>query len=108
MIFRKKSQTIDEIIIKGPPLGGFVNFSYQQRETNIGKGDILLLMSDGFPERFNQKDEMLGMTRVKKIFKETVTKSPGDIIASLIEAGKKWSNGRIQEDDITFLVIRCK
>ncbi|MCP5103763.1 MAG: SpoIIE family protein phosphatase, partial [bacterium] len=33
LISRKKSQTVDEIFIKGPPLGGFVNFSYQQRET---------------------------------------------------------------------------
>lgn len=57
LISRKKSQTIDEIFIKGPPLGGFVNYSYQQKETKIGKGDILLLMSDGFPEFFNQKDE---------------------------------------------------
>jgi serine phosphatase RsbU (regulator of sigma subunit) len=108
LISRNKSQTIDEIFIKGPPLGGFVNFSYQQRETKIGKGDILLLMSDGFPELFNQKDEMLGMDRVKRIFKETVKESPGDIIASLNEAGEKWSNGRTQEDDITFLVIKWK
>jgi serine phosphatase RsbU (regulator of sigma subunit) len=108
LISRKKSQTIDEIFIKGPPLGGFVNFSYQQEEAKIGKGDILLLMSDGFPELFNQKDEMLGMTRVKRIFKETIKDSPGDIIASLNEAGEKWSKGRTQEDDITFLVIKWK
>jgi serine phosphatase RsbU (regulator of sigma subunit) len=108
LISREKSQTIDEIFIKGPPLGGFVNFSYQQRETKIGKGDILLLMSDGFPELFNQKDEMLGMTRVKRIFREIGKESPGDIIASLNEAGERWSSGRIQEDDITFLVIKWK
>jgi len=108
LISRKKSQDVDEILIKGPPLGGFVNFSYQQKETKIGRGDILLLMSDGFPELFNQKDEMLGMTRVKRIFKDTVKESPGDIIASLNEAGERWSSGRTQEDDITFLVIKWK
>ena len=108
LISREKSQTVDEIFIKGPPLGGFVNFSYKQRETKIGKGDILLLMSDGFPELFNQKDEMLGMARVKKIFRETVKESTGDIITSLNEAGDRWSSGRTQEDDITFLVIKWK
>jgi serine phosphatase RsbU (regulator of sigma subunit) len=108
LISREKSQTVDEIFIKGPPLGGFVDFSYQQREAKIGKGDILLLMSDGFPELFNQNDEMLGMARVKRIFKDTVKESPGDIIASLNEAGERWSSGRTQEDDITFLVIKRK
>ena len=57
---------------------------------------------------FNQKDEMLGMERVKRIFKETVQESPGDIIAFLNEAGERWSSGRTQEDDITFLVIKRK
>jgi serine phosphatase RsbU (regulator of sigma subunit) len=65
-------------------------------------------MSDGFPELFNQKDEMLGMSRVKSIFKETVKESPRDIIASLNEAGERWSNGRTHDDDITFLVIKWK
>jgi serine phosphatase RsbU (regulator of sigma subunit) len=65
-------------------------------------------VSDGFSELFNQKDEMLGMARVKRIFEDTVKESPGDIIASLNEAGERWSSGRTQEDDITFLVIKWK
>jgi len=108
LIFRKKSQTIDEIRIKGPPLGAFSNYSYKQTETRIGSGDTLLLMSDGFTELFNQDDEMLGIDRVKKIFQEAVKKSYGQIIASMNKAGKKWSKGRVQEDDITFIVIKFK
>jgi len=108
LILRKKSQTIEEIRIKGPPLGVFSNYSYKQTETNIRSGDIILLMSDGFTELFNQDDEMLGIDKVKKIFQEAVKKSPDQIIASLNKAGKKWSKGRVQEDDITFILIKVK
>jgi serine phosphatase RsbU (regulator of sigma subunit) len=106
LIFREKSQTVEEILIKGPPLGGFTDFAYKQAETTIEKGDILLLLSDGFPERFNREDEMFGMDRVKKSFKEAAKESPADIISALNEAGEAWSGGRPRDDDTTFVVIK--
>jgi len=108
LIFRKKTQTTEEIRIKGPPLGAFSNYSYKQSEINIRSGDILLLMSDGFIELFNQDDEMMGIERVKIIFQEAVKKSSGKIIESINEAGAKWSKGRAQEDDITFILLKFK
>jgi len=65
-------------------------------------------MSDGFPELFNDKDEMLDYPRVKEIFKEAADSSADEIVAHLFEAGEKWSNGRPQDDDITFVVLKVK
>ena len=33
---------------------------------------------------------------------------PDEIIAHLNEAGERWSNGRPQDDDITFVVLKVK
>lgn len=108
LMFRKKSQTVEEIRLKGPPLGALSNYSFKQTEIDFRSGDTLLLMSDGFVELFNQNDEMLGMERVKKLFREAVTNSAGQIIESMNEAGIQWRQGRGQEDDMTFILLKFK
>jgi len=107
-IYRSETKSVEEILIKGMPLGGSASFPYKMRETNLSPGDTVLLMSDGFPELFNDKDEMLDYPRVKEIFKETADSSADEIIAHLNEAGEKWSNGRPQDDDISFVVLKVK
>lgn len=106
LIFREAEQKVEALVIKGPPLGGFSGFSYTQKETTLMPGDTLLLMSDGFPELFNEKDEMLSYARAKRIFKEVPKGTPDEIIAHLNVAAEKWRNHRAQEDDITFVVIK--
>ncbi len=108
LIYRSETGTIEEMVIKGMPLGGSSGFSYQKRETDLNPTNTILLMSDGFPELFNDKDEMLDYPRVKEIFKEVADKSPDEIIAQLNETGERWSNGRPQDDDITFVVLKVK
>jgi len=101
-IYRSETKSVEEILIKGMPLGGPASFPYKKRETNLSPGDTVLLMSDGFPELFNDKNEMLDYPRVKEIFKEAAESSVDEIVAHLFKAGEKWSNGRPQDDDITF------
>lgn len=98
----------EEMVIKGVPLGGPSGFSYQMRETDLNPGNTIHLISDGFPELFNDKDEMLDYPRVKEIFKETAERSADEIIVHLNEAGERWSNGRPHDDDITFVVLKFK
>ena len=57
---------------------------------------------------FNPQDEMLGEEQVKVLFEETGADSPEEIIEHLKKAGEAWANGRAQEDDVTFVVIKIK
>jgi len=34
--------------------------------------------------------------------------SPAEIIEHLKKAGEAWANGRAQEDDVTFVVVKIK
>ncbi|MCK4944581.1 MAG: serine/threonine-protein phosphatase, partial [Candidatus Aminicenantes bacterium] len=108
LIFRETKQSVDEIEIKGPPLGGFSDFSYQQKETKLNIGDTVLLMSDGFPEQFNEKDIMMGYDQIKEIFRRVANRTPDDIVNHLIDKSKKWRNLKAQDDDITFVVLKVK
>jgi len=51
---------------------------------------------------------MFDYSRVKKSFNDIAEYSPDKIIEKLVEAGDGWMNGRQQDDDITFVVIRVK
>jgi len=107
-IYRYKTAAIEEITLKGMPLGAHRGFKYQTAETGLSPGDVILLMSDGFPELFNEKGEMLDYPAVIKNFKEAVHFTPDEIAAHLMSAGEKWRGERPQDDDITFVILKVK
>jgi len=39
---------------------------------------------------------------------ELVPQPPEAIIDYLVAAGEKWANGRPQDDDVTFVVVKVK
>ncbi|MDZ7625804.1 MAG: SpoIIE family protein phosphatase [Ignavibacteriaceae bacterium] len=49
-IYRKNSQSIEEVVINNMPLGAMKGIAYEVKEFKIERGDTLLLMSDGFAE----------------------------------------------------------
>jgi serine phosphatase RsbU (regulator of sigma subunit) len=108
LVYKIEENKVDEIVLKGVPLGGFPNFPYQQKEMELNPGDTLVLMSDGLPERFNQAGEIMDYPGARKLVEEVAHASPQAIIDYLVAAGEKWANGRAQEDDVTFVVVKVK
>jgi serine phosphatase RsbU (regulator of sigma subunit) len=108
LVYRASSEEVEEVPLKGMPLGGFDNFPYEEKEVSLQAGDTVLFMSDGFEEMFNPDDEQIGAEQVKQIFCETAGKSPQHIINHLKRAAETWADGRDQEDDVTFVVIKIK
>lgn len=108
LIFRKQTRTVEELLIKGMPLGGPEGYHYQQVGVELSPGDAVLLMSDGLEESFNEEREILGEQRIKECFREVGEKSPGEIIAHLNQVAERWGNGQPQNDDITFVVMKMK
>jgi serine phosphatase RsbU (regulator of sigma subunit) len=102
------SNEIEEIVIQGMPLGAMKNFPYKVIEKEINSGDIILLLTDGLPEQMNVKEEMFDYSRVKSNFYSVSSNPPEEIINHLVAAGDDWMNGRLQDDDISFVVIRVK
>jgi serine phosphatase RsbU (regulator of sigma subunit) len=107
-IYRKQSNTVEEIMINGMPLGAMKNFPYEIREAEILSGDTLLLLSDGLPELKNEKDEQYGYDKVKTEFESIAEKSPDEIVEHLKSSASEWSNGIEPDDDVTFVVIKIK
>jgi len=106
LIFRSGTGQTETLILKGMPLGCFENFPYKTFETVLKPGDTVLLMSDGFPELFNEKDEVFDYNNAKEAFARYASLEPEEIIEKLIAEGEAWSGRRPQADDITFVVIK--
>jgi ligand-binding sensor domain-containing protein/serine phosphatase RsbU (regulator of sigma subunit) len=104
----KKTNEIEEISIQGIPLGAMRSAKYQILERQLNSGDTLLLLTDGLPEQMNNQEEMFDYMRLRDHFCKNIESPPEAIIQKLIEAGDHWMDGRIQDDDITFVVIRVK
>ncbi|MFN0158352.1 MAG: two-component regulator propeller domain-containing protein [Bacteroidota bacterium] len=107
-IHRKNTNLVDEIMIKGMPLGAMKNFPYVVREELLQPGDTLLLLSDGLPEQKNAAGEMFDYVRVQNVFRDAAGSDPDGIIKQLVAAADSWMQGAVQEDDITVMVIRMK
>jgi serine phosphatase RsbU (regulator of sigma subunit) len=108
LIYRAASKRVEEVVIRAMPLGSVSNFAYQQQTLNLAAGDCIVLMSDGFPEMFNEAGEMLADDTASKLLRETADKSPQEIINRFVEVGERWAGTRPPDDDVTFVVIKIK
>ena len=108
LIYRKANNLVEELRFPGLPLGGAPKNHYTAHQTVLNSGDTVLFMSDGFPELFNDKKEILDYEKAKDIFKSIADKPTNEIIKKLCDEVDIWKNGADQADDITFVVIKLK
>ena len=108
LLFKKKENLVDEIVIKSMPLGSVRDFPYEEKSFDLDKGDILLLMSDGLIELFNEKREQLGIERIKQVLQDNAALTPDGISKMLIGLMNQWLGEKKAEDDVTFLILKAK
>jgi serine phosphatase RsbU (regulator of sigma subunit) len=108
LIYRALTGEVEEVFIKALPLGSVLNYAWRQEECTLDPNDIILLMSDGFPERFNDDSEMLGYAKAHEVLKTSASLSAQEVIAQLVAAGDHWAAGRAQDDDVTFVVLKVR
>ena len=83
-------------------------FAYRRQCVLLSEGDTLVLMSDGFPELFRATGEMLGYEGAVEAVRTAVGRSAEEVIGQLRGVAEAWSDGRAQDDDLTFLVMKVK
>ena len=105
-LYRKRDNTVEELFLKGMPLGAMKTFPYAVHETLLEDGDTVLLLTDGLPEGKNRNEEMFEYQRVESAFISKAQASPADIVSHLMNEGERWSDGAALDDDVTILVIK--
>ncbi|MFN2455422.1 MAG: GAF domain-containing SpoIIE family protein phosphatase [Pyrinomonadaceae bacterium] len=108
LIYRAATKCVEELALTGMPLGSLKEFPYKQAELQLSVGDTLMLMSDGFPEMFNEAGEMLDYAKAKSLLEEIAHASPQEIVNHFVRVGDEWAGTRAQDDDVTFVVLQVK
>jgi serine phosphatase RsbU (regulator of sigma subunit) len=108
LIYRAESNIVQELEVSGMPMGSMKDYPYKTEEVNINSGDVILFMSDGFPELFNTTNDMLGYNKAVELFCEAAGKRPGEVIEQLLYRAKNWAGNCPLQDDITFIVVNIK
>ena len=108
LIYRALSSEVEEVVMRALPLGGMTKYQYQQQELTLATNDVVVLMSDGLPERFNLQNEMLEEEAAKQYLAQHAQCSSQELIEGLAKLGDDWGGMRPQDDDVTFVVLKVK
>lgn len=107
-IYRSKTKIVESVALKGLPLGSVSDYEYSKTAVKLNGGDVVVLVSDGFPELFNSKMESIGFDKIPDLLAEVGDSSPEEIIAEFKNSAEQWLNGNKQDDDMTFVVFKVK
>jgi sigma-B regulation protein RsbU (phosphoserine phosphatase) len=92
---------------KGVALGIDENIEYQENiQTDLKKGQILLIGTDGLWETLNKSGEMFGKERLKSLVREHQHLSSEALIQLIIDSLNVFRGSFKQEDDITLVVVK--
>ena len=105
LLYRCETGQVEEMLVEGLPLGSLEDANYVLRAVEINRGDVLVLVSDGLPERRNAAGDLLGYASVEQRLAEVGSKPVDEILLSLVELGNDFGDGR-SDDDLTVLVLR--
>lgn len=106
MVYREKTGEINQIVIKGLPLGSKPDYPYSEHIIAMGEGDTMLVFSDGLPEAFNRQRKMLETDRITEAMKKSPSLSTQELIKTLVSMVSSWTESESLHDDITIAVIR--
>jgi ligand-binding sensor domain-containing protein/serine phosphatase RsbU (regulator of sigma subunit) len=107
-LYHCEDGSVEEILMKGMPLGAMKNFPYVVHSMELKRGDTMVLLTDGLPEQKNASGEMFDYGRVRNVLTTTGAQPPKDIIDALAREGDSWMAGIPQDDDITIMAITMK
>ena len=91
----------------GLALGVDENWQFQKyTKTDLGKGQVIVLCTDGIWEARNRQGKMFGKAPIYKIICNHKSSRADEILDAVLEALEHFQDGAKIEDDITLVVIK--
>lgn len=103
-----KARSIEQ---NGLFLGMFPEAAYQSIEMQLQPGDRYVLYTDGLPESKNATAEEFGLARCLKVLDSHARLPVAALADQLLGEISRWTaqgSSRLQEDDMTLIVIDCQ
>jgi sigma-B regulation protein RsbU (phosphoserine phosphatase) len=92
---------------EGVALGIDGEIKYQENvKTELSRGQIIVIGTDGLWETQNKSGEMFGKKRLKVLIREHAQSSAKEILSSIMDSLKTFQGSEKQEDDVTLVVAK--
>ncbi len=106
--YSQSNNQLTPLVFQGPPLGFMENVKFPTQHFTMQPGDSLYLMSDGFAERMNETDKMYGYEKIEVDIKSIISDGVEYGVDRLFALNDEFANGRLNDDDMTVVVVRKK
>jgi sigma-B regulation protein RsbU (phosphoserine phosphatase) len=102
--YHSSTRSVSELKIEQLPVAMFRDVHFQSSITALAPGDLLAVVSDGFLEVTNAKQEEFGLEALKRLVEKSATEPLPQLIDRLVEETARFGS---QQDDQTILLIRA-
>jgi len=98
--------TVEQLASGGLPLGIKPDAEYREGRTQLQKGDVLVIYSDGVTEAVSPTGEEFGATRLYEVVARNVNASAAGIRDRIESSLTKFAQGTSAADDITLVIVK--
>jgi sigma-B regulation protein RsbU (phosphoserine phosphatase) len=92
--------------VTGTVVGLFASVHYEEEKISLCPGDLLIAYTDGITEPENAYGEEFGAERLAESVLKNRYCEPGEMVAKVMEAVKRWSGAPELPDDMTVMIAR--
>lgn len=96
---------VERLVRTGIPLGMFEEMAWQQETVALGRGEPLVLYTDGVPEAQDGAGDLFEDARLLTAVQGLLPAQASTIRDGIVTAVQTFTDGAPQSDDITLLVI---
>lgn len=119
LLFNPDTESFTELAGEGLPLGTMREWTFEEQEITLSKGQLLCIGTDGVWEATNPAGEMFGKERLKELLRRNAASSPDEILQVVLNElrlfmgeGKiskhvKDGDANIFQDDVTLLLLKA-
>jgi serine phosphatase RsbU (regulator of sigma subunit) len=107
LVYRAADDRVDTFKAHGVPFGIGMGVGYGPAQTvTLAPGDMLVLITDGFFEWENAREEQFGLERLEATVRAARHLPASDIISRLHEKVTDFAGGTEQADDLTAVIVK--
>ena len=92
--------------VNGTVVGAFPFSKYEESKIQLQSGDLLVCYTDGITEPENEYGEMFGEERLIDLVSKNAEREDTQIIQTVMEAVRQWTNSPELTDDMTVVIAR--
>jgi len=106
ILLHSATGAVDLLDTEGTPAGFIEDTDYRVKSTDMRRGDVLVMYTDGFIESPDHQGVMFGADRLIDVVRHSASFSAQQVIDNIYERVYAYSEGIDQKDDMTILVVK--